>query len=251
MKMIERMIFLMMLIWGIYSIDVILENGTTKHYYTPAFNGNKFPIINGQIITYIGLLGTTSKELQACDKAPPTAFLNQSIAVLAPYGGCSTERHVEVAQEAGALAVMIITNQIWKNCNTTDIYHHNNNIPAVCISGEDFRDLIGIVIANGSKNPPQATIAIFGADKSEYETKLNHKLMNFGTITFFIVYIICGFLSLFRFIHFHIVEGFEFSIPKILLGLNILSNFLFVNLISIALFDLIFCYLQVAFSVLL
>eukprot|EP01091_Cochliopodium_minus_P008921 TRINITY_DN209_c0_g3_i1.p1 TRINITY_DN209_c0_g3~~TRINITY_DN209_c0_g3_i1.p1 ORF type:complete len:351 (-),score=60.34 TRINITY_DN209_c0_g3_i1:20-1072(-) len=107
----------------------------------------------------------------------------------------------------------------------TDAYHHNNTIPAMCISGDDFTNLISIIIANGSKNPPQATIAIFNADPVDYDTKLNHRLMDFGTITYFILYIIGGILSIIRFIQFIKVEGWEVTLPKILLGMNIYSAF--------------------------
>eukprot|EP01091_Cochliopodium_minus_P008917 TRINITY_DN209_c0_g1_i1.p1 TRINITY_DN209_c0_g1~~TRINITY_DN209_c0_g1_i1.p1 ORF type:complete len:465 (-),score=82.95 TRINITY_DN209_c0_g1_i1:465-1832(-) len=219
----RKILILICMILSINAFDVLLENGTTKHYYTQPFFGNKSPIVNGKIITFVGLLGTTAKELQACDKAPPTAFLNGSIAVLAPYGGCSIERHIEVAQNAGAVAVIVIADPTWKNCRTTDLYDDNNNIPAVCITGADFTDLIKIIIANGSKNPPQATIAIFNADPVEYDSRLNHRLMDWGTITFFIYYIILGVFTIGRIVEFYKEEGSSMSVPKILLFVNVLG----------------------------
>ena len=146
-----KIFLLIITFFSVYSIEIITTN-EKKHIFTPAFSGNKSPIINGTIISYIGVLGTTMSDLQRCDKAPKNAYLNQSIAVIASYGGCSTERHIEVVQEAGAIAAIVITSQLWKICHTKD-YHssrYNNKIPAVCMSVEDFMELSKILQENGN-----------------------------------------------------------------------------------------------------
>eukprot|EP01091_Cochliopodium_minus_P019536 TRINITY_DN8241_c0_g1_i1.p1 TRINITY_DN8241_c0_g1~~TRINITY_DN8241_c0_g1_i1.p1 ORF type:complete len:180 (-),score=41.26 TRINITY_DN8241_c0_g1_i1:11-550(-) len=60
--------------------------------------------------------------------------VNGSITIMRFGGGCSTEKHIEIAQKQGAVGVIIITDILYF-CNLKDrkSSSYKNTIPALCI----------------------------------------------------------------------------------------------------------------------
>ena len=62
------LLILLLLVLKTKSIQVILGNGTTRHFETPSFAGNKFPIDDGKIIGFVEFIGNVTDEFGSCIK---------------------------------------------------------------------------------------------------------------------------------------------------------------------------------------
>ena len=157
--------------------------------------------------------------------------MNGSIAIVAASGGCALERHIEVAQEAGAVGVIIISEMIWKSCNFVDknTKSFNNQIPAVCITAEDSLTLTSIIANNSQMVPPQPALVSFTADTNTF-LAFNSAGMNFLTIFFFIAEVLVFFGACYKIVRFLKVQGPRFTAAQILLWITAFSDFFFLTI---------------------
>eukprot|EP01091_Cochliopodium_minus_P001345 TRINITY_DN1120_c0_g1_i1.p1 TRINITY_DN1120_c0_g1~~TRINITY_DN1120_c0_g1_i1.p1 ORF type:complete len:338 (-),score=33.21 TRINITY_DN1120_c0_g1_i1:388-1401(-) len=201
--MIKYLVLFSILFLQAYPIKVLSNNGGWLTFPTPKFIGNKMEI-DGKLISILGIPGTKPSELQECHQINTTKYnLTDSIAVLAPFGGCSFEKHIEVAQNAGAKAVIMLGDQDWRICGLKDARSSSfkHKIPAVCLKGKFFTKIVQMITENASKNPPLLTYIQFTEEPNELYT-LNKAGMNIWYVFFFVSYIFTFFLSLWRLVVF-------------------------------------------------
>ena len=161
--------------------------------------------------------------------------LNGSIAIVAASGGCALERHVEVAQEAGAVGVIIITEQIWKSCNFVDsnTKKFNNQIAAVCITTSDSLILASIIANNSQMKPPLPALVSFTADTNTF-LAFNSGGMNFLTIFFFVAEVLVFFGACYKIVKFLRARGPKFTAAQILLWITAFSYISLSSFLSVS-----------------
>eukprot|EP01091_Cochliopodium_minus_P002324 TRINITY_DN12186_c0_g1_i1.p1 TRINITY_DN12186_c0_g1~~TRINITY_DN12186_c0_g1_i1.p1 ORF type:complete len:448 (+),score=54.08 TRINITY_DN12186_c0_g1_i1:1-1344(+) len=134
-----KCIFLSYIVFISYINCILIfpSNGTVApvNVSSPIFEFG--PKITNVIIGAIIPIGSSTKELQSCDGINPiykNALLG-NIALVVAANGCSIERHIQVAQNAGARAAIVISTNSWFLSRTRDKHNskYNLTIPAVLL----------------------------------------------------------------------------------------------------------------------
>eukprot|EP01091_Cochliopodium_minus_P011657 TRINITY_DN3366_c0_g1_i2.p1 TRINITY_DN3366_c0_g1~~TRINITY_DN3366_c0_g1_i2.p1 ORF type:complete len:458 (+),score=117.55 TRINITY_DN3366_c0_g1_i2:42-1415(+) len=203
-------------------IDTYVFKGNTN--YLP------YPFIE-KLVPINNIRGIGDDSIYSCKEVMNSMKIEGKIALIGYGNGCPIERHIEIAQNAGAIAAVIITE--WEMCNYLDQQTHkySNKIPAICIEHQKEKTekfLNSFISLNKNEEEEEEIYVEFTAENNPIK-KLNYFWMTFCRVFFLCFFATNTVLLMIRMVHFcRVGEKNLFSFPYViflsLLLLNLISS---------------------------